>query len=96
MNTIVDNEWMLCYAQIMTTQYRYRLKEILDAHEEKSGKRLPILQISNDTGISRTALNRMMDRTSKKADLRTLHTLIKYLREKTGKKITLDTLLVDE
>lgn len=77
----------------MTEQFRYQIQPLRDEYKEKTGHKLTKQKIHDVTGMSRPAIDRMIDNKTGRADLVQLHKLVTYLREKLGRKITLDDLL---
>ena len=72
---------------------RWHLKELIGRAESITGERLPYRTISANTGISTNTIAAIASGRAKRADLRTIDMLLKYLGDKIGERLTTDDLL---
>ena len=72
---------------------RWHLKELIGRAESITGEGLPYRTISSDTGISTNTIAAIATGRARRADLRTIDTLLNYLGEKIGEPLSTDDLL---
>lgn len=73
---------------------KWQLRTLIGEYEDKSpGERLTYERMEKETSLSKTLLNRIGKNEAKRADLKTIETLIVYFSEKLGRNLTTNDVL---
>ena len=71
----------------------WKLRKLMDEVTWQTGTRCTYDRLREATGISVTALHKMANDESKRLDVATMDTLLKYFREELGRELTTQDLL---
>lgn len=71
----------------------WQLRTLIGQYEDRTKNKLTYRKLADETGLSKTLLNKIGRGTATRADLKTINTLLNFFRSHLGDEIGIDDIL---